>query len=489
MSTSFLKQLLLALAILLISIGLWRGSQVLAAADYLSPEQGLLIGRLTLSLVWIAAAYLFNVLTVRLFWDGLVAKTLKRRPPRLVVQLTNLLVMLLALSGIIGIVFKQSVTGLWATSGAIGLIVGFALRNLILDMFSGLAIHLEQPFRVGDWIICHTRMGKMAGRVEETNWRTTRLWTADANIIVIPNSLLTSTVMTNCSLPDDAREFEQTLVLDFRVPVERALRLLNAAMRQTVEEKGILATPPAKARVSNTLPDGIEYMISYYIRPEQVSIGKARDLLLRNVLNHLSNAGVGMSNPRRDVFLARMPWRQRDWRNDKDLGRQLARLAMFEGLSDTELGQLASRAKVYPLRKGDTVVAQGDAGDSMFIIAEGLLTVSLRQPDGSELTVADLAPGQFFGERSLLTGEPRSATVTCAADCTVVEVGKDAIATLLQANGALVETFSRAALERQLHNGAATALSEQRQLEARIKAATGPFMSRLKSFFSLHAHH
>jgi small-conductance mechanosensitive channel/CRP-like cAMP-binding protein len=486
MSKSFPKTLLVALVILGMSIGLWRASGVLAATDYLSPGQALFAARATLSLVWIAAAHLFNVLTVRVFWDGLVAKALNRRPPRLVVQLTNLLVMLLALSGIIGIVFQQSVTGLWATSGAIGLIVGFALRNLILDTFSGLAIHLEQPFRVGDWIICHTRMGKMAGRVEETNWRTTRLWTADSNIIVIPNSFLTSTVVTNCSLPEDYREFEQMLVLDFRVPVERALRLLNAAIRQTAEEKAILSTPAAKARVSNTLPDGVEYTISYYIRPEQVSIGKARDLLLRNVLNHLSNAGVSMSNPRRDVFLARMPWRQRDWRNDKDLGRQLARLPMFEGLSEAELDQLASRAKVYPLRKGDTVVSQGDAGDSMFIIAEGLLTVSLRQHDGSMLSVADLVPGQFFGERSLLTGEPRSATVTCAADCTVVEVGKDAIAHLLQVNGTLVEIFSRAALERELNNGVATALSEQRQLEAKITAATGPFMSRLKSFFGLH---
>ena len=125
----------------------------------------------------------------------------------------------------------------------------------------------------------------------------------------------------------------------------------------------------------------------------------------------------------------------------------------------------------------------------MFIIAEGLLTVSLQQPDGSELTVADLVPGQFFGERSVLTGEPRSATVTCAADCRVVEVGKEAIANLLQANRALIEAFSRAALERELHNGVAAALSEQRQLEAKIKAATGPFMSRLKSFFGLHAQH
>lgn len=467
------------------SLVLWRGGSGISAAAGLVSEHALLVDRITLSLVWLASAHLFNVLMVRIIWDGLVARALRRAPPRLVVQLTNLLVFLLTLSVIVGVVFEQSVTGLWATSGAIGLVVGFALRNLILDTFSGLAIHLEQPFMVGDWIICHTRMGKMAGRVEETNWRSTRLWTADGNIVVIPNSLLTSTVLTNCSRPNDASEFEQQLVLDFRVPVERALRLLNAAMRQTVEERSILASPAPKARVSNTLPDGIEYTMCYFIRPVEVSIGAARDRLLRNVLSHLASAGVSMSNPRRDIFLARMPWRQRDWRHDKDLGRQLGQLSIFEFLSAEELDQLAARVKVYPLRKGDTVVSQGEAGDSMFILAEGLLRVLLQQPDGSELPVADLLPGQFFGERSLLTGEVRSATVTCTNDCIVVEIDKAAIAHLLQANDALVEIFSRAVLERELHNGEVMALSGQRQIEDRIKAATGPFMKRLKLFFGL----
>jgi small-conductance mechanosensitive channel/CRP-like cAMP-binding protein len=483
MPSSFSRQLIIALTLLGLAVSSLYVAESMSVSFAESAQ--LWAERVALSMIWLSTAHLVNVLVGGLFWDGLIARTLNRKPPRLIVQLTNLLVLLLALSGIVGIVFEQPITGLWATSGAVGLVVGLALRNLILDTFSGLAIHLEEPFKVGDWILVHTRFGKMAGRVEETNWRSTRLHAADSNIVVIPNSLITSAVVTNCSRPDTYSEFEHPLVLDFRVPVDRALRLIGSALRQTVEEHGVLAEPAPKVRVSNTSAEGIQYTISYYLRPTDRSLGAARDMLLRNVLSHLANAGVSLSYPRRDIFVAKMPWRQRDWHHSKDVVRQLARLSLFESLSPQELEQLANHVEVYSLGGGQIVVAQDDAGDSMFILAEGLLTVSVRQPDGSQLRVGDIAPGDFFGERSLLTGEPRSATVITAAECILAEINKAAIAELLHNNQGLVDAFSRALLERELHNGDALALSEQRQLQATVDAESGRFVRRLKTFFGI----
>lgn len=171
--------------------------------------------------LWLTGAWLFNRLLTLAFWNGLVGHALGRNPPRLIIQLGGVIVFLVAISGIVRFVFGESVTAIWATSGAIGLVVGFALRNLILDTFSGLAIHLERPFKVGDWINCHTRMGPYIGRVEETNWRTTRLWTTGRNILIVPNSYLTTTLITNFSMPGTAARFEMDFVLDFSVPTER----------------------------------------------------------------------------------------------------------------------------------------------------------------------------------------------------------------------------------------------------------------------------
>ncbi len=451
----------------------------------LSAESGLLAERLALSLVWLTAAHLLNVLIGAFFWHGLVLRALGRTPPRLVEQLGNLLVMLLALAGIVGVVFEQPVTGLWATSGAIGIVVGLALRNLILDTFSGLAIHIEQPFRVGDWITCHTRFGTYFGRVLETNWRTTRLATNSRNVVVIPNSFLTSTIVTNTSMPDDVSGFEVKLVLDFSVPTERALRILGAATQQSVGPDGILAEPRPDIEVNATTPDGIEYKISYSIQADKVPPGRARSLLLRMVIAHLRNAGISLSYPRRDIFLARMPWRQRNWHYDKDQVRQLAQLPLFASLSNGELQQLATEMAVFPMQQGETVVSQGDVGDSMFVLAEGLLHVSVTREDGSQFQVAELGPGEFFGERSLLTGEPRSATVVCAVECVVCEITKDAVSSLLAENPALAQAFSRAVIAREMHNGQLASQLRQRELSDRIDAEAGQFARRLRQFFGL----
>ena len=76
-------------------------------------------------------------------------------------------------------VFDKSITGIWATSGVFGVVLGIALRNVILDVFIGLSMHVEQSFRIGDWAMVHQnrRENHIVGQVIEINWRTTRLKT------------------------------------------------------------------------------------------------------------------------------------------------------------------------------------------------------------------------------------------------------------------------------------------------------------------------
>jgi hypothetical protein len=72
-------------------------------------------------------------------WDSLVTRALGSPVPRLIKDLSALLICLIGMMIIVGVVFEQPVMGIWATSGAFGLVIGFALRSLILDMFTGLA--------------------------------------------------------------------------------------------------------------------------------------------------------------------------------------------------------------------------------------------------------------------------------------------------------------------------------------------------------------
>ena len=126
-------------------------------------------------------------------------------------------------------VFQRSVTGIWATSGAVGILLGIALKDVILDVFTGLAMNLDRPFVIGDWVRIHDGPHEgLIGQVLQISWRTTRLRTEENLLIVIPNSRFGSLVVTNFTGPTRPTRFEITIHLEAWVPVERARRVLLA---------------------------------------------------------------------------------------------------------------------------------------------------------------------------------------------------------------------------------------------------------------------
>ena len=95
--------------------------------------------------IWLSATFFLDRIIKVFLWDGFVARIAGAPLPRLVKDLFTVFLFMVAITGIVGIVFGQSVTGIWATSGAVGIVVGLALQRMILDVFSGLAINIERP--------------------------------------------------------------------------------------------------------------------------------------------------------------------------------------------------------------------------------------------------------------------------------------------------------------------------------------------------------
>jgi CRP-like cAMP-binding protein len=93
-----------------------------------------------------------------------------------------------------------------------------------------------------------------------------------------------------------------------------------------------------------------------------------------------------------------------------------------------------TRAQLYAA--GEPIVREGAQGSSMFLLMQGEAAVTLAHTSGE---VARLRDGDFFGEMSLLTGEPRTATVTAATDCRLLEIGVDAFRKVALADPTIVE--------------------------------------------------
>jgi len=96
----------------------------------------------------------------------------------------------------------------------------------------------------------------------------------------------------------------------------------------------------------------------------------------------------------------------------------------FPEFLPAELAAVAGRLEHRRFAERETIVAEGDPGDALYVIAEGSVVVTIRSPQGTELELARLGAGEFFGEVSVIKGRKRTATITAGSACEVLELSR-----------------------------------------------------------------
>jgi CRP-like cAMP-binding protein len=107
---------------------------------------------------------------------------------------------------------------------------------------------------------------------------------------------------------------------------------------------------------------------------------------------------------------------------------------IFEGLTEQELRRVAAICREAKYAKGQIVTSQGEEGDEMFIVRDGLVEVTVGEAGEGPRTVVNLGTGQVVGEMALVDRGPRSATVRCVTDATLNVIERDAFENLCQAS-------------------------------------------------------
>jgi CRP/FNR family transcriptional regulator len=100
----------------------------------------------------------------------------------------------------------------------------------------------------------------------------------------------------------------------------------------------------------------------------------------------------------------------------EETARLLARVPLFSGLSERDMLQLAEVAVPRAYLGGEAIFREGDSGDTCYIVRSGRVRVTRRHSDGRVLTLAELGPGQMFGELAMFDSEQRSASVEAIED-------------------------------------------------------------------------
>ncbi len=424
--------------------------------------------------IWLAAAWLVNELVHLLVWDRLEGRPV----PQLLKHIVTLLIFAMALTGILGFVFGKPVTGIWATSGVVGLVFGFAARSLIADLFCGIALHLDPPFRIGDWIEWKDGNEEVLARVEQINWRSTRVHARDdTKTIFIPNSTLSTVAVTNVFEPHGRTRQVIRIPLDPAVDLARATRVMLAGV---LTAEGPLTSPPPDVLVDSVTAEGLNFSIRYWHSPEY-SVTRVRHAVLYSVLLALDHAGIRTARHRHDVLSAPLPEEKSE---PKDARWILRRVEIFAAFGDEEVAAIAAQARRHDVNTGATIVQQGEPGDSLYFVLEGLLDVLIEQPGKAPLRVNRLAQGQYFGEMSLLTGDPRSATVCAATSAIVYEVAKSVLEPILAMRPEVAHELAHTVAGRQMQNQ--STLAQDRQADAKVSQQTfaAQLLGKIRDFFS-----
>ena len=117
---------------------------------------------------------------------------------------------------------------IFAATAVGAVVVGFALQNTLGNLFAGLAIQIEKPFRVGEWV----RIADIDGLVSEITWRAVKVRTKSGNFVVVPNSKLAEDIIINYSEPTRDTRLEVMVGAHYDVPPNRVKAVILDGLKR-----------------------------------------------------------------------------------------------------------------------------------------------------------------------------------------------------------------------------------------------------------------
>lgn len=355
------------------------------------------------------------------------------------------LAMIFAVLGAVTIVFYGDFnpTGVVTTSAVATAVLGFGAQGILSSFFSGIVLQMQKPFEVGDWI----QVGEFVGRVSSISWKMTRMMTRDNETVCMPNQDLLGSRILNFTKPDGIHRASFMVGLQY----EAAPNTVRATVLEIVKRHPhVLPHPEAEVRLTNFGDFSIDYRVIFYTR--EIGDEPAMIAAMRNELWYaFRRMGIQIPFPIRDVRVA-----HEERRHDESLAREktaqleslLGTIPILAPLSPEERAHLATEVRLLTYGNGETIVQEGNDGDSMYIIKRGACGVS-KVVAGAELHLTTLPVGAYFGEMSLLTGEKRSATVKAAGDTEVIVIDKQLFSHLLLGKPEISAGLADALAERQ----------------------------------------
>jgi small-conductance mechanosensitive channel len=403
-----------------------------------------------LAVVW----WLIGARMIATFTVVALGRDARSRQARLFSDLLAGAIYLTAALIILNSVLNLPIKGLLATSGVIAIVLGLALQNTLADVFSGIAVGLEQPFHVGDRI---TIADHAEGRVVEMNWRSIRIQTDGDDVATIPNSIVARSQIINRSVPTERRAAAVEIPT---LSTARSELLMDLVRHAILLCPAILTEPPPNVVLKHVGARTITLGVNYFVASTGI-LAPAKSQLLQQVHRLFRHAGVTDGERQPPAAL-------------------LHALALFESLTLEQVESLAASLTTLRFEPGGVLIEQGSFGASLYVIRSGIFEIKGKQAGGHALIYGRIGPGEYIGEISMMSGDPRPVTVIALTDAEVLELPRSALEDLLYK-----DKHVSAALERSVQRGLALLDRDDAARACHPLDAGGSLLSQIRDFLHL----
>ncbi|MBC7692158.1 MAG: mechanosensitive ion channel family protein [Methylotenera sp.] len=282
---------------LLMHMGLW----IVLFITYGLLQKGIVIGSTLerfssyLGLVTLISGAVVFVKTCRiLLFEYLFLGHMNVGVPVLLVNLFTLLISICMTGWIATEVFNVRLAPLLATSAIFSLVLGLALQDTLGNLFAGVALQLDKPYEIGDWIEIKSGPEKRVGQVYEISWRATLLIGLSEEALTIPNRMMAQAEVSNFSKKQGAILRSQIFKVPYGVSIPEVKNILTTAATKVLQ---VRKEPAPVALVSETSEAGMSFKVVYSITEFGSQFMIANGVITACV-EALENAGIRLAPQR-----------------------------------------------------------------------------------------------------------------------------------------------------------------------------------------------
>ena len=213
--------------------------------------------------------------------------------PRLIANMFTLVFTLAIVSWLAADVFGFHLAAVLATSAVFSLVLGLALQDTLGNLFSGIALQIDRPFNISDWIEIHSGSEKWVGQVQEVSWRATTLMGFSDELILIPNRIIAQSQLLNFSHQQKPARLNQVFRFRFDAPISLARKALLDGLQNVPE---ILTDPPPRTLITEVTESWVTLKVFYSLKDYGTRY-RTGDMVISQILEQVRRHQLTLASP------------------------------------------------------------------------------------------------------------------------------------------------------------------------------------------------